>query len=532
MTLYTAERRAEEIHFRQLDKHDLSPIRYERVSSSTGKPVEWKDIVKGYEIEPDKFVVLEPGGPRRRRTSRRRRRIDIQDFVPADQIDPAFFETPYYVVPQKRATKAYVLLREALEKKDAVAIATFVLRTREHLCRAHAGRGRDHARGAALRPRAAARRRTCRCRAQGRLDRRRELAMAEQLIDGMMTDWEPAKYRDHFYADVMKMIEEKAKTGTFKPKVGKERGEVASDVVDLLELLKKSVARRAATQRREGAHGAHAREARPQEGDPTHAQEDRGCVISDPDAKTRPDVRIGISGWRYEPWRGVFYPKGLAQKSELHFASRMMRTVEINGSFYSLQRPSSYLAWYHETPDDFLFAVKGGRFISHYKKLHDCAQPLANFFASGPLALEDKLGPILWQLPPQLPLDEQRLEDFFGILPRTTAEAAELASKHDERLEHGAYLEIKGDRRLRYALEVRHETYDDPAFIRLLRKHDVALVVADTAGKFPYLEDVTSDFVYARLHGAKKLYVSGYDRAVARSLGGARRGVARRRPAR
>jgi uncharacterized protein YecE (DUF72 family) len=228
--------------------------------------------------------------------------------------------------------------------------------------------------------------------------------------------------------------------------------------------------------------------------------------------KTRPDVRIGISGWRYEPWRGVFYPKGLAQKSELHFASRMMRTVEINGSFYSLQRPASYLCWYHEVPDDFLFAVKGGRFISHNKKLRDCAQPLANFFASGPLALEDKLGPILWQLPPQLPFDKQRLEDFFGILPRTTAAAAEIASKHDHRIKYGAYLEIQGDHRIRYALEVRHETYDDPAFIKVLRKHDIALVVADTAGKFPYLEDVTSDFVYARLHGDKKLYVSGYDR--------------------
>jgi uncharacterized protein YecE (DUF72 family) len=226
----------------------------------------------------------------------------------------------------------------------------------------------------------------------------------------------------------------------------------------------------------------------------------------------KPDVRIGISGWKYTPWRGVFYPKGLAQKNELHFASRMMRTVEINGSFYSLQRPSSYLCWRGETPDDFVFAVKGGRFISHNKKLRDCAQPLANFFASGPLALEEKLGPVLWQLPPQLPFDAQRLEDFFGILPRTTAAAAEVANRHDNRIKHGAYLEVEEDRRLRYALEVRHETYDDPAFIKVLRKHDVALVVADTAGKFPYLEDVTSDFVYVRLHGDKKLYVSGYGR--------------------
>jgi len=228
--------------------------------------------------------------------------------------------------------------------------------------------------------------------------------------------------------------------------------------------------------------------------------------------KAQRDVRVGVSGWRYAPWRGVFYPKGLPQKSELHFASRMLRTVEINGSFYSLQRPSSYLCWYHETPADFVFAVKGGRFISHNKKLRDCAQPLANFFASGPLALEEKLGPILWQLPPQLPFDAQRLEDFFGLLPRTTAAAAELARRHDHRIKHGAYLDVAADRRLRYALEVRHETYDDPAFIKVLRRHDVALVVADTAGKFPYLEDVSSNFVYARLHGDKKLYVSGYDR--------------------
>lgn len=223
------------------------------------------------------------------------------------------------------------------------------------------------------------------------------------------------------------------------------------------------------------------------------------------------DARIGISGWRYAPWRGVFYPKGLAQKDELRFASRMMRSVEINGSFYSLQRPSSYVDWRAETPDDFVFAVKGGRFITHNKKLRDCAQPLSNFFASGVLALEEKLGPVLWQLPPQVPFDAQRLEDFFGLLPRTAAAAAETARRHDDRIKHGAYLDIEADRRIRYALEVRHETYDDPAFVKLLRKHDIALVVADTAGKFPYLEDVTSDFVYARLHGDKKLYVSGYD---------------------
>jgi DNA end-binding protein Ku len=239
--LYSAERRSEEIHFRQLDKKDLSPIRYERVSSATGKPVEWKDIVKGYEYEPDNYVVLDPEDIKKANV-KATQTLDIQDFVPADQIDPAFFETPYYVAPQQRATKAYVLLREALKKKKAVAIATFVLRTREHLCAlmpvgdaimlevlrfGHELKSpKDvpipHGKEVSVGD--------------------REVAMAEQLIEGMMSDWEPAKYRDRFYSDVMKMIEEKAKTGTVKAKAAKTHGEVATDVVDLLELLKKSVA--------------------------------------------------------------------------------------------------------------------------------------------------------------------------------------------------------------------------------------------------------------------------------------------------
>jgi uncharacterized protein YecE (DUF72 family) len=230
-------------------------------------------------------------------------------------------------------------------------------------------------------------------------------------------------------------------------------------------------------------------------------------------ARRRGDARVGISGWRYPPWRGVFYPEGLPQKDELRYASRRLRSIEINGSFYSLQRPASYRAWHDDAPADFVFAVKGGRFISHNKKLVDCEGPLANFFASGVLALEDKLGPILWQLPPQLAFREERLAAFFALLPRTTAEAAELARGHDHRLQHGAYLDVRVDRPIRYAIEVRHETFDDPAFVRLLRRANVALCVADTAGKWPCLEDVTSDFVYVRLHGDKELYVSGYGKA-------------------
>ena len=222
------------------------------------------------------------------------------------------------------------------------------------------------------------------------------------------------------------------------------------------------------------------------------------------------EVRVGISGWRYPSWRGVFYPEGLAQRRELEYASRQLRTVEINGSFYSLQRPSSYADWYAATPDDFVFAVKGGRFITHNKKLKDCAGPLSNFFASGVLALDDKLGPILWQLPPQLAFQAERIEAFLASLPRTTLEAAELARRHDARLTHGAWFDVRIDRPLRHALEVRHDSFDDPAFVRILRKANVALCVADTAGTWPCLEDVTADFVYVRLHGAERLYASGY----------------------
>ncbi|MFH5824140.1 DUF72 domain-containing protein [Georgenia sp. AZ-5] len=225
-------------------------------------------------------------------------------------------------------------------------------------------------------------------------------------------------------------------------------------------------------------------------------------------------VRVGISGWRYAPWRGSFYPRGLPQRRELEFVAARMASVEINGSFYSLQRPARYRAWYGQTPPDFVFAVKGGRFITHLKKLVDVGTPLANFFASGPLALEDKLGPILWQLPPQLPFDAARIDAFLRQLPRTTTEAARLATKHDGRLkDDDTWTTTDADRPLRHAMEVRHVSYLDPAFAALLREHGVGMVVADTAGKWPMLEDVTADFVYVRLHGDVELYVSGYSAA-------------------
>jgi uncharacterized protein YecE (DUF72 family) len=199
----------------------------------------------------------------------------------------------------------------------------------------------------------------------------------------------------------------------------------------------------------------------------------------------------------YPPWRKTFYPPGLAHRRELEYLSQRVNTVEINGSFYSLQRPSSYQSWAAATPEDFVFAVKGGRFIT-------------NFFASGVLALGAKLGPLLWQLPPNLPFDADRLATFLALLPRSTAEAVTLAQHHDQRLEDRAWTSTDADRPLRHALEVRHPSYCDAALVELLRAHGVALVVADTAGTWPYLEDVTADFVYVRLHGDAELYVSGY----------------------
>jgi uncharacterized protein YecE (DUF72 family) len=234
-------------------------------------------------------------------------------------------------------------------------------------------------------------------------------------------------------------------------------------------------------------------------------------------ASARGDIRIGISGWRYEPWRGVFYPKGLAQHRELEFASRQLPTIEINGSFYSLQRPESYRAWYDDTPDDFVFAVKGPRYITHMLRLKGFEQPLANFFASGPFVLGRKLGPILWQFPPMLPYKPDRFAPFLAALPRDTESGIALARQHDSRLEGRSWLEIERHQPLRHAIEIRHPTFIDPEFVDLLREHGIALVVADTAGRWPLMEDLTADFVYIRLHGDEELYASGYgDAALAR----------------
>jgi uncharacterized protein YecE (DUF72 family) len=221
-------------------------------------------------------------------------------------------------------------------------------------------------------------------------------------------------------------------------------------------------------------------------------------------------LRIGISGWRYPPWRGKFYPKGLPQRLELHYASRQLDTIEINGSFYSLQHPDSWRNWYRDTPRSFVFAVKAPRFITHIRRLRDVERPLANFFASGVLELREKLGPLLWQFPPSLKYDHALFDAFLSSLPKNSVAAFSMAAYHDSHLKHVGDLSPGRNRRLRHAVEIRHKSFEDPAFIGLLRKHGIGLVISDAASKWPKLQDITGGFVYMRMHGDKQLYASGY----------------------
>lgn len=193
----------------------------------------------------------------------------------------------------------------------------------------------------------------------------------------------------------------------------------------------------------------------------------------------------------------------------------MLSTIEINGSFYRLQRPHSYQLWYRKTPANFVFSVKGPRYITHILRLKNAKAALGNFFASGVLHLQEKLGPFLWQLPPNFLFYEDLIGAFLKSLPRTVGEAIRLMN-HADREEPDYPLNLDPGRSLRHALEVRHHSFENPDFIQCLREQKVALVFADTSGKWPYMEDVTTDFVYLRLHGEKKLYSSRYsDRSIA-----------------
>ncbi|HEU4565962.1 MAG TPA: DUF72 domain-containing protein, partial [Gemmatimonadaceae bacterium] len=220
---------------------------------------------------------------------------------------------------------------------------------------------------------------------------------------------------------------------------------------------------------------------------------------------------IGISGYDYEGWRGVFYPDTLPARERLRYASERFDSIELNGTFYSLKSPSVFERWAAEVPEKFVLAVKGGRFITHNLKLARAETALGNFFASGVLALGRRTGPFLWQLPATYAFDAARIERFLRLLPRDAAEGEAVARWHDERLRRGALVTAAAMVPYRHALEVRHPSYFHDEFFALLRAHDCAFVVADTAGHFPYAEAVTAGFVYVRLHGSRELYASGYD---------------------
>jgi uncharacterized protein YecE (DUF72 family) len=221
-------------------------------------------------------------------------------------------------------------------------------------------------------------------------------------------------------------------------------------------------------------------------------------------------LHVGMSGWTFDGWRGGFYPRGLIRRKELEYASRQVNSIELNGTFYSLQKPQTFTKWHDETPNDFCFSVKAPQYITHIRRLKEIEQPLANFFASGVLRLGSKLGPILWQFPPNFRFEPDRLEAFLKMLPHDMDAASAIARRHDKRIIARASIKAEAKGPVRHAMEIRNESFVTPKFIDMLRAHDVALVCAD-AVEWPRLMDVTSDFVYCRLHGSEQLYASGYD---------------------
>jgi uncharacterized protein YecE (DUF72 family) len=221
--------------------------------------------------------------------------------------------------------------------------------------------------------------------------------------------------------------------------------------------------------------------------------------------------RIGVSGWSYASWRGDFYPKGLVQRRELEHVASRLTAVEVNGTFYSLQRPTTFARWTEQTTADFSFALKGSRYVTHLLKLVNVETALANFFASGVLLLGEQLGPIVWQLPATFAYDPDVIGRFLQLLPRTTQEAAVLAARHDERLgPDRAVVETRVDVPVRHALEVRHPSFTHADYAAQLRDLDVAGVWTDAPKPWPVLDLPSSTIAYARLHGHTRLYASRY----------------------
>jgi uncharacterized protein YecE (DUF72 family) len=200
-------------------------------------------------------------------------------------------------------------------------------------------------------------------------------------------------------------------------------------------------------------------------------------------------IRVGVGGWVFEPWRGSFYPEGLSQKRELEYASRKLTTIEINGTYYGSQKPESFRRWHDETPDDFVFAVKGPRFATNRRMLAEAGESVERFFRTGVMELAEKLGPVNWQLAGTKKFDPEDIAGFCALLPK----------------------QVEG-RPVRHALEVRHRSFRSPEFVQIARQHGVAVVVAGDS-EFPQIADPTAPFVYARIMGTRPEPAAGYDEA-------------------
>lgn len=222
-------------------------------------------------------------------------------------------------------------------------------------------------------------------------------------------------------------------------------------------------------------------------------------------------VRTGTAGWVFEPWRGTFFPEGLVQKKELAYASSRLGSIEINATFRANQKPESFAKWAGEAREGFVFSIKGPQLVTHIKRLKNCEQELANFFASGPLALGPKLGPFIWQLPPNVIYNRDVLSAFLALLPRTTDQYVALAAKADERLKSTPFLATDGVGPIRHAIEMRNASFDAVKVNSLLTEYNVARVIADTA-ESPSRE-LTADFAYCRLQGPAHGQSQGYQPA-------------------
>ncbi len=200
-------------------------------------------------------------------------------------------------------------------------------------------------------------------------------------------------------------------------------------------------------------------------------------------------IRAGIGGWTYEPWRGTFFPEGLVQKRELEFASRAVTAIEVNGTYYSSQKPATFAAWAKTAPDGFVFSVKASRFCTNRKVLAEAGESVAKFVGQGIVELGDKLGPILWQFMATKKFDAADFSAFLKLLPASQDGVA-----------------------LRHAIQVRHESFAVPEFIAMAREAGVAIVFADSAA-YPAIADITGDFVYVRLENAVEAEPAGYSPA-------------------